>query len=92
MNPFFTDLRIAHAEQLRARAVHDVPRLRHALHLIAQIAEREAGSAPGGCGHERERGPHALHRIAQLARSALVVSTPPDVDCGPDTDHVSDHR
>ncbi|WP_244829208.1 hypothetical protein [Caballeronia sp. TF1N1] len=83
MNPFFKDLRIAHGEQLRARAVHDVPRLRHALHLIAQIAERANG---------RERRAslstqHDLHRIAQLARSALIVSTPPDSDSGPDTDH-----
>ena len=82
MNPLFRDMRIAHAEQLRARAVHDVPRLRHALHLIDQLAE-------SGC--RGERCEHVLHRIAQLARSALVVSTPPDLDGGPDTDHRSDH-
>jgi hypothetical protein len=83
VNPRFRDMRIAHAEQLRARAVHDVPRLRHALHLIALIAEHEH---TGKCASERRA--HALHRIAQLARSALVVSTPPDADCGPDTDHL----
>ncbi|SPB18542.1 hypothetical protein NOV72_05742 [Caballeronia novacaledonica] len=82
MNPLFRDMRIAHCEQLRARAVHDVPRLRRALHLIGQIAEHERrGSAST----------YAMHRIAQLARAALVVSTPPDDDGGPDTDHRVDH-
>ena len=75
MNPLFRDMRIAHVEHLRARAVHDVPRLRRALHLISRIAEQEGGKP-------------AMQRIAKLARSALVVSTPPDGDAGPDTDHV----
>ena len=87
MNPFFSDMRIAHGEHLRARAVHDVPRLRRALHLIQQIAEHEREQERDSRIHTA----HAMHRIAQLARSALVVSTPPDDDCGPDTDHRVEH-
>lgn len=78
MNPFSKAMRAAHCELQRRRSVHDVPRLRRALHEISQIAERE----------DAVHRTHALHRIAQLARCALVVSTPPDDDGGPDTDHL----
>ncbi|WP_233867211.1 hypothetical protein [Paraburkholderia adhaesiva] len=77
MNPFCKTLHAAHAEQQRRRAVHDVPRLRGALHLIGEIAAREVLSHPT----------RALRHIEQLAHAALVVSSPPDEDGGPDTDH-----
>ncbi|WP_233868624.1 hypothetical protein [Paraburkholderia adhaesiva] len=80
MNPFCKSLHAAHGEQQRRRAVHDVPRLRGALHLIGEIAAREVRSHPTPSAH-------ALRHIEQLAQAALVVSSPPDEDGGPDTDH-----
>ncbi|CAG9241118.1 conserved hypothetical protein [Burkholderia diffusa] len=74
MNAKRRDVRLQYADGLRARALHDVSRLREALALIADIAE-----APGGA--------QALPAIARLARSALVVCAPPDPHDGTDTDH-----
>lgn len=56
---------MVHADHLRARALHDVTRLREALATIADMAEKSASAL-------------VLPDIARLARSALVGSTPED--------------
>lgn len=56
---------MAHADHLRARALHDLTRARAALDLIREIAEARTRS-------------DALPAIACIARAALVGATPPD--------------
>ncbi|WP_233872407.1 hypothetical protein [Paraburkholderia adhaesiva] len=65
MNHKERDSRVMHADQIRARALHDLKRAREALALIRDIAE----SAPVA---------DSLPNIARLARAALVGTTPPD--------------
>ena len=66
MNLRQRELRVSYADQLRARALHDVKELREALDLIAEMAEKTP------------QRPDALAEIARIARCALVGTTPPD--------------
>ncbi|CAG9258482.1 conserved hypothetical protein [Paraburkholderia unamae] len=66
MNPKTRELRMHHADHLRARALHDLSRAREALALIRDIAEAPADAPP------------ALRSIALIARAALAGATPPD--------------
>jgi hypothetical protein len=74
MNHKDRDIRIAHADHLRARALHDLTRAREALDLIREIAEAPAQV-------------DSLPRIALLARGALVGATPADPAFVPGEQH-----
>ncbi len=73
MNLRQREIRVAYAEQLRNRALHDTERLREALALIAQMAEGTTSAL-------------TLPDIARIARAALVGSVPSDPKLAPDPD------
>lgn len=63
-----------HADQIRARALHDLSRAREALALIGELAESPAHDG-------------TMRSIARLARAALAGATPPDLAFTPGEDH-----
>ncbi|MDR6384951.1 hypothetical protein [Paraburkholderia caribensis] len=65
MNLRQRELRVTYADHLRARALHDVTRLREALACIAETAEQSKSAL-------------VLPDIARIARTALVGSVPAD--------------
>ncbi|MEK7941716.1 hypothetical protein AAB984_27225 [Burkholderia contaminans] len=74
MNLKRRESRILHCDHIRARALHDMTRLREVVSQIADLAERSTR-------------PAALAEIARLARNALIASTPVDSNHSHDTDH-----
>ncbi|WP_434107664.1 hypothetical protein [Paraburkholderia caffeinilytica] len=67
MNLKQREIRIMHADRLRARALHDLTRAREVLDLIRALAEVPTRNPAT-----------ALQSIARLARVALAGATPPD--------------
>ncbi|KVS50673.1 hypothetical protein WK39_27825 [Burkholderia cepacia] len=74
MNLKQREIRVLHCDHIRARALHDLTRLREAVHQITKLAECPA------C-------PDTLAEIARVARNALIASTPAEADHSHDTDH-----
>ena len=77
VNPKQRESRVLHADQIRARALHDLTRAREALALIRDIAEAHPCA-------------DSLRSIARLARAALAGSAPPDPAVAHGEDHKGD--
>ncbi|CAE6958887.1 hypothetical protein [Paraburkholderia domus] len=69
MNIRQREMRVIRSDHIRARALHEVARLREALSLIADMAETSTSAM-------------TLPDIARIARTAIVGSTPADPHLG----------
>lgn len=73
MNIRQREMRVIRSDHIRARALHDAARLREALSLIADMAEKSASAL-------------ILPDIARVARAAMVSSIPADPNLAADAD------